>query len=76
MNKEQVNSPSHYNAQSIEVIEMMERIWGQEALMVFCEMNAFKYRMRAGLKGEDPQEDLKKAAWYENKAKTLNKLPF
>ena len=73
---EQVNSPSHYNNQSIEVIDMMKRIWGTEKLVAFCEMNAFKYRMRAGLKG-DAEIDLEKANWYENKADELrNPKPF
>ena len=32
-------------------------------------MNAFKYRMRAGLKPEQSvQRDLEKAKWYEDKA--------
>lgn len=67
---EQVNHPNHYNNQSIEVIDMMKRIWGKEKLIAFCEMNAFKYRMRAGLKG-DVEIDLAKANWYENKADEL-----
>lgn len=35
-------------------------------------MNAFKYRMRLGLKPEQSVErDLEKANWYEQKAKEL-----
>ena len=73
--KEQVDHPEHYNNQSIEAIEMMRRIWGDETLKAFCEMNAFKYRMRMGLKevGETAIKDLKKAKWYENKSKELSK---
>ena len=70
---EYVNSPSHYNNFSVEVIDMMEAIWGKEKLATFCEMNAFKYRMRIGDKeGNDPLQELKKAKWYENKFKELN----
>ena len=32
--------------------------------MGFCTGNAIKYIWRAGLKGADPLEDLRKARWY------------
>lgn len=69
---EHVNHPSHYNNYDIEVIEMMRRIWGDKATATFCEMNAFKYRMRMGTKPDNSTEqDLKKEQWYLNKAKEL-----
>ena len=59
-------NPNHYKQSSKEVIEMMELIWGKEALILHCEMTEFKYRMRAGLKPEQSIErDLEKAKWYE-----------
>ena len=62
-------NPNHYKQGSKEVIEMMQDIWGKEKLIAYCEMNAFKYRMRAGLKPEQSvQRDLEKAKWYEDKA--------
>jgi hypothetical protein len=62
---EEINSPKHYNHYSIEVIEMMVRLWGPEATSLFCEMNAFKYRMRMGTKPDvDIQQELDKEAWY------------
>lgn len=61
-----VNHPNHYNDFDVEVIDMMERIWGKQEVAAFCKLNAFKYRMRAGLKN-DALEDLKKANWYINK---------
>lgn len=65
-------NPDHYKQGSKEVIEMMELIWGKEKLIAYCEMNAFKYRMRLGLKPEQSIErDLEKANWYEQKAKEL-----
>lgn len=71
-NYEQVNHPSHYNKYSIEVIEMMRRIYGDTNTALFCEMNAFKYRMRMGNKPENPiQQDLDKEAWYLNKAREI-----
>ncbi len=70
--KEQVNHPNHYNSYPIEVIDMMLDIWGIEKVIDFCYINAFKYRMRIGLK-DDMEQDLKKEQWYINKAKELEK---
>jgi hypothetical protein len=51
---------------------MMIDVYGKEAFINFCEINAFKYRMRAGLKEtESIVEDIEKAKWYENKANEL-----
>lgn len=64
-NYEHVNHPQHYNNYRVEVIEMMLRIYGKQAVIDFCEMNAFKYRMRAGTKPEqDTQRDFDKEKWY------------
>lgn len=76
MDKEQEKydyiNPNHYKQGSKEVIEMMQDIWGKENLIAYCEMNAFKYRMRAGLKPEQSVErDLEKAKWYSDKANRL-----
>lgn len=69
---EMVNHPEHYNMYSTEVIDMMENIWGTEATALWCEMTAFKYRMRMGTKPENPiEQDIKKENWYLNKAKEL-----
>lgn len=71
-NYEHVNHPSHYNNYSKEVIDMMESIWGIQNLITFCEMNAFKYRMRMGTKPENSiEQDIQKEQWYLNKAKEL-----
>ena len=56
-----VNHPPHYkDASGIECIEVTTH-------MQFCGGNCFKYLYRAGKKGSTV-EDLKKAAWYANKA--------
>lgn len=54
-----INRPSHYTAHpsGVECIQVTEH-------MNFNLGNAVKYLWRAGLKGVDPLEDLKKAAWY------------
>lgn len=65
-------NPDHYKNSSIEVIDMMVAVWGEEAVIKHCEMCAFKYRMRLGLKPDQPIErDLDKARWYETKANEL-----
>lgn len=69
---EMVNHPSHYNNYSVEVIDMMERIYGTKDTIAFCEMNAFKYRMRLGTKPDNSiEQDLAKEKWYIDKAKEL-----
>lgn len=69
---EEVNHPQHYNNYDVEVIDMMEKVFGKEQTAVFCKLNAFKYRMRAGTKpGQDADKDLKKEQWYLNKKREL-----
>lgn len=67
---EPVNSPAHYTHGSVEVFDMMLAIWGAEKVRVYCEINAFKYRMRAGYKA-DAVQDIEKAKWYEKKSKEI-----
>ena len=54
-----VNSPSHYQLNGLEAIEVIEAFFHDN----FHLGNAFKYIARAGKKG-DYVEDLEKAAWY------------
>lgn len=69
---EMVNHPNHYNTYEMEVIDMMERIWGKESTALWCEMTAFKYRMRMGTKPDNSiEQDLKKEKWYLKKYKEL-----
>lgn len=59
--QDMVNNPPHYkDASGIECIEVTK-------YMSFLGGNCFKYLYRAGSKG-DAIEDLKKAAWYADKA--------
>lgn len=64
---ETVNHPGYYGGEenpceTIKVIESMGIGYS------FCLGNAVKYLMRAGLKTADPAEDLRKAAWYVDRA--------
>lgn len=69
---EMVDHPQHYNNYEYEVIDMMRKIYGDEKTAIFCELNAFKYRMRMGTKPTSPiHEDLKKEQWYLKKKKEI-----
>lgn len=62
----------HYRCFPIETIELMRRIWGNEMTSTWCEMTAFKYRMRLGHKPTaSVEKDIKKEKWYLDKAKEL-----
>ena len=69
---EYVNHPQHYNNYDVEVIDMMEKIFGPYQTAVFCKLNAYKYRMRVGTKPNTPvTEDLAKEQWYLKKYREL-----
>lgn len=62
--KDMVNSPEHYNRDgAMECIDEMVLVFGEKEVATFCLLNCWKYRYRAGMKG-DPIEDLKKSDWY------------
>lgn len=65
-----VNLPPHYRQGDVEVIDQMIILFGTDDVITYCKVTAFKYRMRAGYKG-DAGEDISKAKWYEDKAKKL-----
>ena len=68
---ETVNHPSHYASGNIECIDAMEAAYGIEAVMHFCQCNAFKYQWRFDKK--NGAEDIMKAQWYQNKYLELKK---
>ena len=58
-----VNHPAHYEQScGLECIQVMELVFGAEAIKHFCMCNAFKYMWR--YKHKNGLEDLKKARWY------------
>lgn len=65
-----VNHPQHYTQAEKETIDEMVILFGYEATINFCVLNAYKYKVRAPFKGK-MEEDLKKADWYINKAEEL-----
>lgn len=71
-------NPKHYKScNGKEVWEMMIDVWGEKNFAMFCEMMAFRYRLRAGKKeNNDVEVDIKKAMWYEKKHNEMSTLPF
>lgn len=68
--KDNVNHPSHYEKScSLECIDVMEAMFGPGYLIIFCLMNSFKYLWRH--KNKNGKEDLDKANWYLEKAKSV-----
>lgn len=63
---EMVKHPSHYSVKGKpECWDMMEQIFGREAVIIFDVLNSFKYNYRAGEKPDNPAEqDLSKAQFY------------
>lgn len=58
-----VNHPSHYNRDgAMECIREMVVVFGYEATINFCKLNAWKYRYRASEK--NGAEDMAKSDWY------------
>lgn len=65
-----VNHPTHYTTGcGFECIEMMEMVFGKEAVIDYCVMNAFKYIWRH--KQKNGTEDIAKAEWYLKYASKL-----
>lgn len=75
--KEQVNHPAHYNIPGRkECIEEMIDKWGSELTAIWCEMTAYKYEYRAGLKdGNSKEQDTAKRDWYLHKAMEIRAVP-
>ncbi len=64
---ENVNHPSHYNHGKLECIDIMEDVFGIDETRAFCKLNAFKYLVRAELKGSEV-EDLKQGSLVSKQA--------
>lgn len=69
----QVDHPKHYQSEDrMECIEEMRILFGTEAVISFCKLNAYKYYYRAGNKdGEAEKKDKQKAMWYMKKVAEL-----
>lgn len=65
-----VNHPKHYEGHcSIECIDNMRLIFGNQRVTDYCIVNAYKYLSR--YKYKNGYEDLKKAKWYLDEVEVL-----
>jgi hypothetical protein len=63
-----VNSPAHYTAGAVEVIDYIEQVAAHyPGAQAYAIGNTLKYLSRAPLKGAK-LEDLRKARWYLDRA--------
>lgn len=62
-----VNKPEHYQGDGIECIDAIKAALGIDGFVAHCRATAIKYAWRSGKKKEHA-EDLRKGAWYLNKA--------
>ena len=70
--EDMVNHPNHYaNSCSLECIDVIHALLGDEYTYAACLFNAFKYLWRYKHKGH-PAEDLDKAAWYLDRAEAIS----
>jgi hypothetical protein len=60
-----VNKPKHYNNGDIECIDGIRAMLSPEEFVGYLRGNSLKYRWRYPYK--NGTEDLRKAAWYEDK---------
>ena len=67
---DKVSHPKHYNSGSIETIDYIQSVLGNDGCYDFCIGNVIKYISRAKFKGTWA-EDLEKATWYLEKAKSF-----
>lgn len=64
-----VNHPDHYQSDNgIECIDAIRAALGYEGFLAYCRGNAIKYNWRGDKKHKNMQEDMKKAAWYDQRA--------
>ena len=68
-----VNRPSHYQVNEKECIVEMLILFGTDDFIRYCTINAWKYRYRAGNKG-DIEQDLKKADRYIEYANRASRI--
>jgi hypothetical protein len=60
-----VNSPPHYQHGGVETIDYIRAVLGRDGFVAYCRGQVLKYASREKW---DMAEDLRKAAWYANRA--------
>ena len=60
-------NPEHYKQFNKEVIDIIQYTLTPEQFIGFLTGNELKYRLRAGVKTDNYNEDMKKALWYKER---------
>ena len=63
--------PVHYTQGPVHCIDAMMSAFGRDAVIVFCQLNAFKYVWRCTTHADGNVANLQKAVWYMQKAMEL-----
>lgn len=72
-----VSHPCHYNAHAKECIVEMYILFGLDKFIAFCQMNAWKYRYRAGNKANNSaDQDNAKADRYIEYARRAREVDY
>ena len=58
-----VNSPSHYQLDGLEAIDIIKASLTADEYLGYLKGNALKYMLREPFKG-NPKQDVAKAQWY------------
>ncbi len=59
-------NPAHYKeVYPFEVIDLIRLAMTREQFIGYCLGNELKYRLRAGIKSDNMEEDIRKAMWYK-----------
>ena len=66
-----VNAPPHYCQGSIECLDAIQAMLGNQGFADYCRAQVMKYLWRAPHKG-NPDQDLHKAQFYMNKLVELS----
>ncbi len=66
-------TPDHYYRHGLTCEQQMKSVFGAEAVAIFFKISAFKYRFRAGYKG-DIVADINKALHCEQLATEFDEL--
>ena len=69
-----INHPTHYTAGPIECIDAIRSALGDAGFVAYCRGCQIKYAWRAGLK-DAAEVDLRKAAWYAQRAAEVLEQP-
>jgi len=69
-NEDLVNHPAHYTQSGVECVDAIRASLGFDGFIAYCRGNIHKYLWRSDHKegGTKRLQDMKKAAWYLNRA--------